>query len=729
MQGDFRIGECLVQPRINSIKQGGETIHLEPKVMQVLLVLASNPGEVVTREEIRKVVWPDVFVGDDVLMRAISEIRRVFRDDPRTPHTIQTVPKVGYRLIASVAQVQQNAPGAPPIDSPGSISAHPARQTAAVAAPTPSPVQLDARRSRPRPSWFAMGAVLVLAVLVLLLLMVAWAVKHRPVAQAGLSYISHPLTTYPGSQLQPAISPDGEAVAFVWRQTGDDIGHIYIKALNSGAPIRLTSGSDQEFSPAWSPDGRSLAFIRQSEHQSAVEVMPALGGSEQQVYILPVNSVWEYGGLTWTHNGSSLIFPQENTLGGTSQLVELSLNTRTVQPLTRPRVDWNGDWMPAISPDGTMLAFARSAERSTRDIFVMKLPDGTPHQLTSDAHMILGLTWTSDGASIVFSSNRGGSLGLWRVSTHGGQPEREPAGSDGAYWPSIARHGDILVYCHGNAIWSIAAIALGKHPADTETQVFTSSEQDASPQISPSGDRIAFQSWRSGAQEIWTSRIDGDNPVQLTNQGASAGSPAWSRDGRLLAFDARPGGFAHIYVIDANGGTPRALTSGSFNDVVPSWSIDGRWVYFGSSRSGSWQIWKTASNGQGPAQQVTSSGGMVAKESNDSKWLYFTQFVNPGIWRRSLVSGQEQKVFDGPPAGDQNYWTLYDNQLYTLAAQSKGYALVRVDPESGRSTPLYVLKHDPTPFAGLTITPDGKRLFFAELTEAESNLTLVEHFQ
>ena len=105
MQGDFHIGDRLIQPRINSVQCQGHTFHLEPKVMQVLLVLASNPGEVFTREEIRDAVWPDVFVGDDVLMRAVSEIRRVFKDDPRTPHTVQTVPKVGYRLIAPVADV------------------------------------------------------------------------------------------------------------------------------------------------------------------------------------------------------------------------------------------------------------------------------------------------------------------------------------------------------------------------------------------------------------------------------------------------------------------------------------------------------------------------------------------------------------------------------------------------------------------------------------------------
>jgi DNA-binding winged helix-turn-helix (wHTH) protein len=104
VRGDFRIGDWLIHPAINSIECNGETAHLEPKVMQVLVALAYEPGEVVTREKLRSVVWPDVFVGEDVLIRAISELRRAFADDPREPRTIETVPKVGYRLIATVQQ-------------------------------------------------------------------------------------------------------------------------------------------------------------------------------------------------------------------------------------------------------------------------------------------------------------------------------------------------------------------------------------------------------------------------------------------------------------------------------------------------------------------------------------------------------------------------------------------------------------------------------------------------
>ena len=110
MQGDFRVGEHVVRARLNTIEYQNTSQRVEPKVMQVLLVLVEHAGDVVSRQLIHETVWPDIFVGDDVLVRAISELRRVFLDDPHTHHTIQTIPKVGYRLIAPVSAVAVESP-------------------------------------------------------------------------------------------------------------------------------------------------------------------------------------------------------------------------------------------------------------------------------------------------------------------------------------------------------------------------------------------------------------------------------------------------------------------------------------------------------------------------------------------------------------------------------------------------------------------------------------------
>jgi TolB-like protein len=102
VDGDFRVGAWLVEPGLNTISRKGATIHLEPKVMGVLVCLAQHAGKPLLKEKLIQAVWPDTFVTDDVLKRSVSELRKGFEDDAREPKVIQTIPKRGYRLLAPV---------------------------------------------------------------------------------------------------------------------------------------------------------------------------------------------------------------------------------------------------------------------------------------------------------------------------------------------------------------------------------------------------------------------------------------------------------------------------------------------------------------------------------------------------------------------------------------------------------------------------------------------------
>lgn len=110
MPGDFLLGPWLIQPRLNGISAEGVTRHVEPKMMQVLVCLAAQQGEVVSKDRLMKTVWPDTFVTDDALLRCISELRKALEDDPKEPKYIQTIPKSGYRLVAEVKCVERGAP-------------------------------------------------------------------------------------------------------------------------------------------------------------------------------------------------------------------------------------------------------------------------------------------------------------------------------------------------------------------------------------------------------------------------------------------------------------------------------------------------------------------------------------------------------------------------------------------------------------------------------------------
>lgn len=722
MRGDFRIGGWIVHPSLNALDRDGETVHLEPKVMQVLLTLASEPSEVFTRESLQRHVWSDVVVGEDVLVRAIGRIRRAFHDES----VIETVPKVGYRLVAPV--VRDWNEGIPNLAEISQLSPHLGiveRIVKEIAASPVAPSREISVPTRMRPAvWVVLSASLL--VLGLTVFATVSRLHHSHPVQAG-TYVTRPFTTDSGSQIQASFSPDGKSVAYVWRRDGKNYGQIYIQPLNLERHVALSPDpTASQLSPAWSPDGREIAFVRKDETHSSIVVVPATGGTGDEVYTLPINSAREYGGLAWSADGASLIFPQQNTLEGPSYLIEFSLRYRTVQSITVPPLLWDGDFAPSVSPDGRTLAFIRGSEELARDVYVMKLPNGSVQRMTR-GYLAMSVAWTQDSSTIVFSSSRNGALSLWRVKATGGDPQRLASVGDDAYAPAIARRGDRLIYSHGSAIWGIFATRVpGK--IEAPSVILTSSEQDAAPHLSPSGDRMIFESWRSGSREIWEARTDGSDPIQLTNHpGQSAGNPSWSPDGKLIAFDARPDSFAHIYLINANGGPPRAITSGNQNDVAPAWSPDGRNLYFGSNRSGSWQIWRAPVDGSASPQQVTSNGGIVAMVSSDGKRIYYTKYRIAGLWQQQATGGREHKLFDDLPADYPEYWTVSNHDIYALSVVDQQFALSRIDAQTGAAKVLGTLKYSPT--VGLSISPDGKKMVYSGLISASSHLTLVEDFR
>jgi adenylate cyclase len=103
----FFVGDWLVDPRSNTIVRNGESKHIEPKAMRVLTLLVSNAGQVVTREELEDVVWANMIVGPDALTNTVIKLRRALGDEAKNSRYIETIPKTGYRLIATVREAEE----------------------------------------------------------------------------------------------------------------------------------------------------------------------------------------------------------------------------------------------------------------------------------------------------------------------------------------------------------------------------------------------------------------------------------------------------------------------------------------------------------------------------------------------------------------------------------------------------------------------------------------------
>jgi len=544
-----------------------------------------------------------------------------------------------------------------------------------------------------------------------------------------------PLTSYPGQQIMPALSPDGKQVAFTLDGEKGDNFDIYVKLVDTGLPLRLTTNPAPDQAPAWSPDGRYIAFLRYSGFVAEILMIPSLGGPERKLG--QVGRAADYYidypySLSWSPDGN-FIAVADRAPNGSANMYLLAIQSGEKHQLTSPAPEGNGDFHPRFSPDGKSLAFVRSPSWASDDIYVVSIAGGEPRRVTSAQTLMPGLDWTSDGRNIVFSGYASGGFALWMVPAQGGQPVRlSGAGENGAA-PSVSRQGNRLVYqraVRDSNIWRMPGPNSSNRRAAPEKWI-ASTEADQEAQFSPDGKKIVFSSARSGSYELWTCDSNGRNPVELTSLGGPpAGSPRWSPDSRWIAFDAPKAGKADIFVIGAEGGVPRLLTPETSNNVRPSWSTDGRWIYFSSNRSGEWQVWKAPAQGGG-AVQVTRRGGYEAFESPDGRFVYYSkEFQSTGIWKVAVGGGEETQVLEKAETaifamarGGICFFDWKDAlhpvmQFYSVLNQ--------------RSTVLYEFPRGTnldTGNTGISVCPDGQWILYTQIDQTGSNLVLVDNYR
>jgi len=562
-----------------------------------------------------------------------------------------------------------------------------------------------------------------------------WSWSRRSPPRPAVPLKITPFAAELGSKWWPQLSPDGERVAYGWRGPDGDNWDIYVKALGVGTrPFRLTEHAAEELKPVWSPDGRQIAFVRAAESGAAIYTVPSLGGQERR--LADISGLVRWNGLvvpavSWTADGRWLAFAEKPSEGKASRIVRVSLDTREKQPLTSPPEDTQGDFYPSFSPDGTLLAFVRSGSGSWGDwdVWVQHVSE-TPKRLThAEYDTCHDPVWTPDGSEILFTTG-GVNVSLHRVGRAGGEPQ--PVFGLGAGFPSV--RGSRVVYQHvaiqPQAIWRVGGRSASTRHREPQ-KLIASSQGDGNAVYSPDGRKIAFESTRSGAVNVWVCDSDGANAVQLTTFEGQSGTPRWSPDGRKLVFDSIEAGDWNLYVIDADGGAPQRLTPEPSEENVGTWSRDGRWIYFSSNRSGSRQIWKIPSAG-GPAVQVTRSGRFYAQESWDGRHLYYTNSQFPiGIWRAPVAGGEETEVVRGPVSWWQD-WALSQRGLYYSTVRPRGheseYTVQFLDFGSGRTTEVF-RQLGSSEHSGLAVSPDEEWLLYGEWPEAQSELMLVENFR
>lgn len=710
-----RLGDFTVDPLAGEMIGPAGREQLDPKVMQVLLVLAQPAGRVVTRQELLEKVWPGVVVGDDVVSRCIYQLRRHLRQaggEERHAAMVETLPKRGYRLNCGHAAV--GLPSSPEAVAEGAQVPGGASATDAF------------HPSRPRGRWRLVAvAAAVLAALVYGTSFfwhtdAAW---RDPLANARFTRITDAEGVIPGV----AISRDGNQIAYLARLDG----HVdaWISQAGTGRFRNLTQGRVPEIdNPA-----RTLGFTPDASQVTTWTRIRDPGGKES-IHTWVVASA---GGQ-----------PHPYVVEDASE------------------VDW--------SPDGKRLVYHPAAPGDP--LFVASI-DGTArrqiHVAPYGVHCHFPV-WSPDGRSIYFvQGHPPDKMDLWRIAADGGKPERITFHDSRVSYPVFLDATTLLYLAtaeDGSGPWlhgldlrsrathrialgleqytSLAASADGRRLVATRTTPRTSlwrvpvmeraaKEADAQriplpasggrmPRLGPGYLLFVSPGDGSGLRRL---AARGDAATELWNGhgGRLVAGPAIDRNGRRIAFSVARDGRTRLQVMNADGSGLRALAAELDVEGAPAWSPAGDAIFVAATQGQDTRLFRVPLDGA-PIVPVTGDYSRDATWSPDGGFLVYNgaeigpQFpvramsadgrpralpdiaLPRGARRLVFLPGSHRLVVLKGDARDRNFW---------LVALDTGEERQLTDFDSGFAIETF------------DVSADGREIVFDQLRE-ESDVVQID---
>jgi Tol biopolymer transport system component len=568
-------------------------------------------------------------------------------------------------------------------------------------------------------------------VFILILAAATGLLLSRPPANAAAGTFSIiPFADEIGEEYSPSVSPDDEVIAYVWDgNTGR--ANIYLKNADGSQRRKLTNDDGAYYLPAWSPDGKQLSYLRLKDERLDLIVRDLRSGLERVVAsIRREMGRWSSDsgpllgniGPEWSRDGRSIyIADRQFSDGGVGGIYQIDVETGARRQITSAPGEQR-DFAPRISHDGRTLAFVRYFSHGHGELFVSPASGGTPTQLTNDVRDIQGISWSRDGGSIIFCSNRRSFFQLWSIPAAGGAPALLPTNTTSATSPVAFHQSNRLAFVDASENWNVWRYPVQKDLLGPGTLLLSSSGRNHDARFSPDGKRIAFISDRSGTLEIWTALADGSSATQLTHlNGAWVNSITWSPDGTRIAFDARPHGHAAIYAIPVAGGDMAVIDDAGVEQRMPGWASSGKSIYFNSVKDGAVAIYLKDLEA-GTTVRVSEHEMYTVAESPDGRWLYYSD--RSGHLFQANPDGSAAHRLNITAFPVKSWAPTAHGLVYSTEGATSGTFRICLF-ESGRVTAMGVptgplVTNDPD----VDLSPDGKWLLAAQQDQMRSDIKI-----
>jgi Tol biopolymer transport system component/DNA-binding winged helix-turn-helix (wHTH) protein len=766
--GSMRFGPFELSTESSELRKHGQRLKLSGQAIDVLLMLASSAGKLVTREELQRKLWPGDSFGDfeHGLNAAVNRLRETLGDSATDPTYIETVPRRGYRFIARVDQVPNTTDPTVPDNALGMRYQHAAdgradlnglkrdtdsssTDTASAVASASSTAVVSSTQVRP-----SSGAVLLAearrhkGVLALIVTLLAALIAGLGIYSSrlnvrrnewGLQAMKISRVTQSGNATNVAISPDGRYVVYALREGEKQSLNVRQVATGSDVPI-LPPDEVWIWGLTFSPDANYIDFVR-SEKPNFTDThlyrMPALGGTPH----LAMQGGVDFGS-SYSPDGTAFAFLRANSdIGKVDILIAKADGSDQRVLATRPyRDEFIG---VAWSPDGKTVAFTTSeaTKRLRSVLWAVSVADGSVREIYSTADTIGRPRWLPDGSGLlapISNVDQAFRGQLWFISYPRGEARRLT--------------NDLMDY----QLCCLDLTPDGKTLVDTELATvsdlwLTSAGNTAkAKQITTKEFVVGGFSWMPNGRIVFASQDgklfavnpDGSGRTLLTNDDRFNRDPSVCGDGRYIVYAAYREQKQGIWRMDADGSNPTRIADETVA-AGPQCSPDGKWVVY--LRGPSWTPVKVPITGAKPPEVLAKDFdfemdiGSPLRISPDGKRIMYLASPEPpenpsspsasNPYQLKVIpsdGGADLYKFDWPASANAPRWTP--------AGDAVEYALTRNGVSNiwrqklGGGAPKQITNFESGLIFDFDWSHDGRQLALTRGTES-SDVVLISNFR